>query len=313
MVSMEKKRSSGLGVIPAILAAFTLFAALLWIFEEHAEPVTSGSYSPTAIPKASVSLEATFDKVSSLQLYDSQSAPLCPYQSLEDLRVEERYPARGTRHMVTPPEGGLVHLICCQTTKGPLNMLVHEKWAPLGAKRFMQMVKTGYFNAGVPLMRCLAGFLCQFGLNSKPKWSKAFRETLPDDPNWLPEGPNHRTNSKGVARFAIGYLAYAGGGENSRDNQLIVSLDNVPTLAGGSPWEVPWGELVGKHSFDTLAQFYTGYGEDGPQQNDVWSNGMKDSDRKKFPDLDYIDACWVVDQEIQLKSDYVSSEDKGQS
>lgn len=310
MVIVAKKQSSNLGVIPAILAAFTLFAALVWTFEEQPEPVTAGFHKakPPAIPKASVSMEATFDQVSGAQLYDAQNAPHCPYQSLDDLRTEERYPERGDRHMVTPPEGGLVHLVCCKTTKGPINAVVHEKWAPLGAKRFLQMVKSGYFNAGVPLMRCIKGFLCQFGLNSNPKLSRVFQETIPDDPNWLPEGPKYRTNSKGVARFAVGYLAYAGSEKNSRDNQLIVSLDNVPTLAGGSPWEVPWGELVGTHSFDTLAKFYTGYGEDGPEQNTVWRIGMGDNDRKKFPDLDYIEACEVVDQEIQLKSDYGSSE-----
>ena len=43
-------------------------------------------------------------------------------------------------------------------------------------------------------------------------------KSLPDDPNWLPEGKDHRQNDVGVKRFAVGYLAYAGSGKNSRTN-----------------------------------------------------------------------------------------------
>jgi peptidyl-prolyl cis-trans isomerase A (cyclophilin A) len=222
----------------------------------------------------------------------------CPYMKVSDLTKEELMPQKGKRHMVTPPEGGLVHLVCCQTTKGPFNTLAHDKWAPHGANRFLEMVSTGYFNAGVPLMRCLKGFLCQFGLNNDPSLSKVFKETILDDPNWLPEGKNHRHNEDGVKRFAIGYMAYAGGGPNTRDNQLIVSLDDVETLAGGSPWEVPWGELVGTHSFETFSKVYTGYAEDGPQQGDLWKEGITEKARKKFPKLDYITGCTLVDQVI---------------
>lgn len=306
MVSIEKphKKKSKLDTLPVILIALTLFAMLLYIFDNDAHPVTAESYrGSTASQRSVVSLEANFGGDGKSDILSrsgiSNANAKCPYMTIADLTPEERHPHAGDRHMITPPEGGLLHLVCCQTTKGPFNTLVHEKWAAKGAQRFLSMVKSGYFNAGVPLMRCLKGFLCQFGLNTNPKLSKEFQETIGDDPNWLPEGPKYKTNAKGVARFAVGYMAYAGGGKHSRDNQLIVSLDNVPTLAGGSPWEVPWGELVGKHSFETLSRFYTGYGEDGPQQGDMWNKGVTDSVRKKFPLLDYINSCAVVDQEIQ--------------
>jgi len=178
----------------------------------------------------------------------------CPYQSMDDLTQEERNPVKGTRHMVTPPQGGDLHLVCCQSTKGPFNILAHSKWAPLGAKQFLDMVQTDYFSSTVPMMRCVKGFLCQFGISGDPVVSKKWRNGFPDDPNWLPEGPDHRKNEDGVFRFAHGYLAYAGGGKNSRGNQFIVSLKANQRLAGGSPWEVPWGGLVGQHSFDTLGK-----------------------------------------------------------
>ena len=53
--------------------------------------------------------------------------------------------------------------------------------------------------------------------------------------------------------------------------------DNGP-LGGGSPWEVPWGEIIGPDSFETLSKIYTGYGDKGPSQavlNDVGVNDAR--------------------------------------
>lgn len=217
---------------------------------------------------------------------------------LKYLKPEELHPVAGKRHMITPPkDDGRLSLVCCDTTKGPLEIVVHPNWAPLGAKLFLKMVTSGYFDSGVPMMRCLNGFLCQFGINSERDVTKNFHiGKIKDDPNWLPEGPKYRQNSDGVKRFAIGYLAYAGSGKESRGNQLIVALDNNGPLAGGSPWEVPWGELVGEESFETLSKIYTGYGEDGPSQGKLHKYGMNDTMKKQFPNIDYINKCVLVDE-----------------
>lgn len=147
-------------------------------------------------------------------------------------------------------------------------------------------------------MRCIKNFLCQFGIAGIPSYNKPYNgknNELMDDPNWLPEGPTHRTNDLGVKRFGKGYFAYAGAGKNSRSNQLIVALQDNERLGGGSPWEVPWGELVGKESFDTLDKIYTGYGEDGPSQGRLSREGSSEGVAKDFPRLDYILGCDVVE------------------
>ena len=198
--------------------------------------------------------------------------------------------------MIGPPKGGKIHLVCCQTTQGTLSIVAHEKWAPLGTQRFLEMVKSGYMNAGVPMMRCVKDFLCQFGLSASKERRKDFDATIEDDPNWLPEGPTHRENALGVKRFAEGYLAYAGAGKHSRNKQLIVALKANGPLAGGSPWEVPWGEVVGQESFETLSKIYTGYGEDGPKQGMLHNNGMTNDMKLVFPKLDYIQHCEVLDE-----------------
>jgi cyclophilin family peptidyl-prolyl cis-trans isomerase len=233
----------------------------------------------------------------------------CPYRSLKDLTEVERHPrATSERHTVDPPkdDNATVTLVCCQTTQGPWSIAVHESWAPLGSRRFLEMVRSGYFNSqpgaaedederhGVPLMRCVPNFLCQFGLAGSK--SKRFENALKDDPQWLPAGPNHRRNEQGVKRFQRGYFSYAGGGPNTRDNQLFVALANDGMLGGGSPWEVPWGELVGEYSYQTLEKIYTGYGEKGPKQPRLWESGSLAATKKEFPKLDWILSCEIDDE-----------------
>jgi peptidyl-prolyl cis-trans isomerase A (cyclophilin A) len=219
--------------------------------------------------------------------------PQC-YASIQQLSPAERFPVEGPRHIVDPPKGGPLTLVCCETTKGPWSIAVHSRWAPLGAERFLNMVRSGYFSNKVPLMRCIKGFLCQFGLAGPP--SKEFDERLPDDPQWLPKGPEFRRNDAGVHRFAHGYFSYAGAGPNSRGVQLFVALAANGGLGGGSPWEVPWGELVGDHSYATLARISTAYGEKGPSQPRLRREGASEAVAKDFPLLDYVLSCRVVDE-----------------
>ena len=95
---------------------------------------------------------------------DKQSTHACPIKHIKDLTVEQKQPMANERHMVEPPKGGKLSLVCCETTKGSFTIVTHHKWAPIGAARFIDMVTSGYFNSGVPMMRCVKNFLCQFGL-----------------------------------------------------------------------------------------------------------------------------------------------------
>jgi cyclophilin family peptidyl-prolyl cis-trans isomerase len=225
----------------------------------------------------------------------------CAYKSLDSLTEQELHPGLGERHMMTPPVGGKVSLVCCDTTAGPLSIVAHHKWAPFGARRFLEMVTSGYFNSGVPFMRCVKGLVCQFGFNADPSKRNDFSETIEDDPNWLPEGRKYRENEQGVKRFAQGYLAYAGSGEglDSRNKQLIMSLKANGPMAGGSPWEVPWGELVGPESFETLGEINTEYGEYGPPQGRLSREGASEAIRQEWPHLDYVHSCQLVDERVQ--------------
>ncbi|KAJ8600972.1 hypothetical protein CTAYLR_006309 [Chrysophaeum taylorii] len=196
----------------------------------------------------------------------------------------------GSPHMVPPPAGPTLH-VCCNATAGPIAIAVHPAWAPRGAQRFLKLVDDGHFDAGVPLFRCLRNFICQFGLGA-PSRNRRYR-SIPDDPQWLPPGPANRVID-GRKRFPKGYLAYAGAGPNSRNIQLILALADDGRLAGGSPWEVPWGQVVGPALTSTLPRIYTGYGDRGPRQAHLAARGVDAGLKTAFPRLDYITSCFKV-------------------
>ncbi|GFH54024.1 hypothetical protein CTEN210_10500 [Chaetoceros tenuissimus] len=277
--------------IHTFLVAFVstaVFCAVVMFFDDG-DAITS---STTGVVKN--------DKSQASKIFAQEHG--CSYQSLNDLKPYERFPkassakdGNGRRHMVDPPKDGKVTLVCCELTKGSMSIAIHHNWAPRGAQRFLDMVKDEYFSSKVAMMRCIKNFLCQFGIAGDPSLNKKYK-SFEDDPNWLPEGPTHMTNEYGTFRYARGYLGYAGGGKNSRSQQFIVALNDHKRLGGGSPWEVPWGEIVGEDSYETLSKISYVYGENGPSQKLLHKKGSSQEIADKFPELDYMTSCVVVDE-----------------
>ena len=299
-----KRQREGEGILTLLLIAFILSAAYLYSFggsstngavasENGGAPIKSSSTS--SLPAASLASAALAPAPSPLVPVVAPAGCLTSIPEVDS-----------GRHIVKPPSGPVV-LVCCQTTKGVWNIAVHKTWAPIGAENFLNMVTSGFFSSKVGLFRSLKGFLIQFGLAGEPAVQKKFEETmlkgkhgnLPDDPQWLPAGPPGR-EINGVRRFQKGYFAYAGAGKNSRGTQLIVAFEDNLYLGGGSPWEVPWGQLVGDASFETLKKIYTGYGE-APSQGKIRNRGNQYLEAE-YPLLDFINECVVVRENVPWKS-----------
>lgn len=162
-------------------------------------------------------------------------------------------------------------------------------------------MESKFFSTRVGLFRSLKGFLVQFGLAGDPVVQTEFHRkgNLIDDPQWLPSGPPGRVIN-GRKRFKKGYIAYAGGGINSRGTQLILAYEDNEGLGGGSPWEVPFGQLVGEESFLTIRRFYTGYGEE-PSQGKIMNKGAAYLDAE-FPLLDFINECKIVAENLPYRA-----------
>jgi peptidyl-prolyl cis-trans isomerase A (cyclophilin A) len=81
------------------------------------------------------------------------------------------------------------------TTKGDIVIEVHREWAPLGADRFYNLVKNGFFT-NAAFFRVLPGFMAQFGMSANPAVSKAWENAnLKDD-------PVTQSNKRGMVTFA---------------------------------------------------------------------------------------------------------------
>jgi len=68
------------------------------------------------------------------------------------------------------------------TTKGDFVLEVHRAWAPLGADRFYNLVRSGFYD-GVRFFRVIPGFMAQFGIHGDTAVVAAWRERVfADDP-----------------------------------------------------------------------------------------------------------------------------------
>jgi peptidyl-prolyl cis-trans isomerase A (cyclophilin A) len=166
------------------------------------------------------------------------------------------------------------------TSQGDFKVKVTRAWAPLGADRFHNLVKSGYYD-NCRFFRVIAGFMCQFGINGDPvtsaKWKAA---KIEDDP--VIQG-----NKRGRITFAMA-------GPNSRTTQLFINFKDNDRLDGMG--FASFGEVV--EGMDVVDKLYSGYGEgaprgNGPTQARIQTEGNKYLE-EDFEKLDYIKSAKIL-------------------
>src|SRR6478609_10853206 len=80
------------------------------------------------------------------------------------------------------------------TSAGPVVIEVHRDWAPLGADRFYNLVKNGFYD-GTRFFRVLPGFMAQVGLNGDPEIQTAWQTAS------LADEPVKQSNRRGYVTF----------------------------------------------------------------------------------------------------------------
>src|SRR6267378_2786835 len=160
------------------------------------------------------------------------------------------------------------------TTKGDVVIVVHRAWAPHGADRFYNLVRSGFYD-GVRFFRVIPGFMAQFGIHGDTGVTAAWRvRAIPDD-------PVRRTNGRGM-------VTYATAGPGTRTTQIFINYrDNNRLDASGF---APFGQVV--EGMEVVDALYSGYGEGapngrGPEQYRLNVEGEKYLARQ-FPKLDKI-------------------------
>jgi peptidyl-prolyl cis-trans isomerase A (cyclophilin A) len=166
------------------------------------------------------------------------------------------------------------------TSKGPFVVEVHRDWAPIGADRFYNLVRNGFYD-DARFFRVIEGFMVQFGVNGDPRVSAVWREArIKDDPVRI---SNKRS-----------FVTFATAGPNTRTTQVFINYGDNSNL--DSQGFTPFGQVVsGMKVVDSL---YSGYGEGaprglGPDQGKVQAEGNAYL-ASKFGNLDYIKKATIA-------------------
>ncbi|MGB8106710.1 MAG: peptidylprolyl isomerase, partial [Pseudolabrys sp.] len=165
------------------------------------------------------------------------------------------------------------------TSKGPFVVEVTRAWAPKGADRFYNLVKSGFYD-NVRFFRVISGFMVQFGINGDPGVMARWRTAQ------IGDDPVTQSNKRGTVTFAMA-------GPNTRTSQVFINFADNANLDGMG--FSPFGRIVsGMNVVDALNAEY-GEGAPrgrGPDQSRLQSEGntylMKD-----FPRMDYVKKATI--------------------
>ena len=161
------------------------------------------------------------------------------------------------------------------TSAGAIVIEVHRDWAPLGADRFYNLVKNGFFD-NARFFRVVPNFMVQFGMNGDPAVTAAWQgATLKDE-------PTKETNKKGYVTFA------KTGAPNSRGTQVFINFKDNGFL--DSQGFAPFGQVVS--GMDVAEKITSQYGE-SPNQVRITAEGNAYL-TKEFPKLDYIRKATIA-------------------
>ena len=160
------------------------------------------------------------------------------------------------------------------TTAGDFVVEVHRDWAPLGADRFYNLVRYGYFT-NAAFFRVVPGFVVQFGLSGDPAVNKVWKTaTIQDD-------PVVQSNKRGSIVFATA-------GRNTRTTQLFINFADNTRLDGMG--FAPFGNVV--EGMEVVDKIYPVYGE-SPRQELITEQGDAYL-KSNFRDIDKIKTARIV-------------------
>jgi peptidyl-prolyl cis-trans isomerase A (cyclophilin A) len=162
------------------------------------------------------------------------------------------------------------------TSKGAFVIEVHREWAPLGADRFYNLVRNGFYD-GTRFFRVRPGFMAQFGLNGDANIQAVWqRASLRDEPPL-------KSNTRGSVSFTKENLP------NTRFTQVFINYgDNSYLDAQGF---APFGQIV--TGMDVVDKLFSPPRENEPDQRRILREGNSYL-QKEFPQLDFVRKATIV-------------------
>ncbi len=170
------------------------------------------------------------------------------------------------------------------TTKGTFVVEVQRDLAPLGADRFYNLVKRGFYD-DASFYRVLPAFV-EFGVPGDPEIWKTWRAArIVDDPRKM-------SNTRGT----VALLQVAG--KDRRTTRVFINrTDNSAFMDKQAPFApAPFGTVVS--GMNVVDQIYGGYGEGAPTGKGPDTNRFDTEGnaylKKDFPQLDFIKTATIV-------------------
>ena len=163
-----------------------------------------------------------------------------------------------------------------ETSVGSVVIQVTREWAPIGADRFYNLVRNGFYDEQ-RFFRVVPDFVVQWGLSGNPKLNMAWRQAnILDD-------PVKQVNTRGRITYAKTNQP------NTRTTQLFINLGDNSKLDGMG--FAPFGEVV--EGMEVVEAINAEYGQQ-PNQGQI---AMKGNDylAENFPNLDYIIKAEIID------------------
>ncbi len=160
------------------------------------------------------------------------------------------------------------------TTRGVFVIEVRRAWAPIGADRFYNLVKSGFYD-NCRFFRVVPKFMVQFGISGDPAVSAAWeRANIKDE-------SVKKSNLRGYITYAKASIP------DSRTTQVFINfVDN--TFLDNQGFS-PFGKVV--DGMKVVDSIYSGYGET-PDQFRIQKAGNPYLE-KDFPKLDYIKSAVI--------------------
>jgi homoserine O-acetyltransferase len=169
-----------------------------------------------------------------------------------------------------------VSYIRFETTKGVFVLELIRDWGPIGADRFYNLARLGYYN-DTRFHRVNKNYIAQFGLNGDPAVNAAWKN------QYLKDDPPRSDNKRGTFAFSM----KGPGNPNTRNTQIYINLaDNARNNV--EPFTILGRVVEGMQVLDSL---YSGYGENSGagvrqgRQGPLETGGNAYMDRE-FPLLD---------------------------
>ena len=167
------------------------------------------------------------------------------------------------------------------TSKGDFVIEIHRDWAPIGADRFFNLVKYGYYN-DTRFFRVVGGFMAQIGIHGKPELNTLWRE------QHIADDPVKKSNLRGFVTFATA-------GPGTRTTQFFVNYADGNSRLDTMGF-APFGQVTS--GMEIVEALYADYGEGAPQGRGPNQGRIQNEGNayllRDFPQLDYVKEATIL-------------------